>query len=175
MLTRARKTELVTELNEKFEKSKATFLVNCIGMNVDSITQLRKKLVGMGSEIKVVRNTLALRALENFEEEKNILESKMIGPNAFVFSYEDPSASAKALVEESKSSDHFEVKSGVMSGQELNAQKVEYLSKLPGKDELRAKLLGTLQAPAQNFVRVLNAVPSGLVNVLSAKKKDLET
>lgn len=174
MLTRARKEELVAELGGKFEKSKATFMVNCIGMNVESITELRKKLVGMGSEIKVIRNTLALRALEQFEAEKSVLGDKMTGTNAFVFSYEDPSASAKALVEQSKSSEHFKIKSGVMSGKELDAQKVEYLSSLPGKDELRAKLLATFLAPSQNFVRVLNAVPGGFVNVLSAKKKTLD-
>ena len=168
MLTRQRKAELIKDLSAKFEKSKAAFLVDFKGLSVEQVTQLRKELTGVGAEMKVVRNTLALRALADHETESGILAEKLVGTNAFVFAYEEAPAPAKTLTNLAKDMEHLKIKSGVMGGDELDENKIQFLSTLPGKDELRAKLLGTLQAPATGIVRILNAVPQGMVTVLKA-------
>lgn len=168
MLTRQRKAELIKDLSDKFEKSKAAFLVDFKGLSVEQVTQLRKELTGVGAEMKVVRNSLAIRALADHETESAILAEKLVGTNAFVFAYEEAPAPAKTLTGLSKDMEHLKIKSGVMGGDELDENKIKFLSTLPGKDELRAKLLGTLQAPASQLVRVLNAVPQGMVTVLKA-------
>ncbi len=169
MLTRARKAEMIKDLSDKFSKSKATFLVDFKGMDVEQVTNLRKTLNGVGAELKVVRNTLAKRALADHPDSESVLSDKMIGTNAFVFAYEEAPAPAKAITEFSKDVEALQIKTGVMGKDELDQNKIKFLSTLPGKDELRAKLLGTLQAPATQLARVIQAVPQGMLTVLQAK------
>lgn len=174
MLTREQKAEQIKGLSDSFGKAKASFLVDYKGMNVEQVTDFRKKLYEIGAELKVVRNTLAKRALSEFPTEKEGLDEHLVGTNAFVFAFEEASGAAKAISSYMKDVEQLKFKSGVMAGAVLDQKKMQYLATLPGKDELRAKLLGTLQAPASQFVRVLNAVPGGLVNVLSAYKDQKE-
>jgi large subunit ribosomal protein L10 len=168
LLTRQRKAELVKDLSNKFEQSKAAFLVDFKGLTVEQVTEVRKALRSVGSELKVARNTLAKRALADHEKESAILSDKLVGTNAFVFAFEEAPASAKTLTGFVKDLDHLKIKSGVMGGEELDENKINFLATLPGKDELRAKLLGTLQAPASQLARVISAVPTGMVTVLKA-------
>ncbi len=168
LLTRERKAEMIKGLSSRFERSKAAFLVDFKGLSVEQVTMLRKQLTKVGAELKVVRNTLAVRALADHKIESGVLESKLVGTNAFVFAYEEVSAPAKTLTQLAKDMENLKIKSGVMGGEELDDNKIKFLSTLPGKNELRAILLRTLQAPASQFVRVLNAVPQGVVTVLKA-------
>lgn len=168
MLTRERKAEMIKDLSDKFGKSKAAFLVDFKGLSVEQVTILRKQLTEVGAELKVVRNSLAIRALADHETESGILASKLVGTNAFVFAYEEAPAPAKALTSLAKDMENLKIKTGVMGGDELDENKIKFLSTLPGKDELRAMLLGTLQAPASQLVRTINAVPQGMVTVLKA-------
>ncbi len=170
MLTRAQKAERISQLSDNLSRAKATFLVDFNGMDVEQVTDLRKGLRNVDAEMKVVRNTLAKLALKNHPETDQALEGEFVGTNAFVFAYEDASASAKALTEFSKVVEALKVKTGVMEGQKLDAGRITYLATLPGKDELRAKLLSVFMAPATNAVRVMNAVPSGFLNVMNAYK-----
>jgi large subunit ribosomal protein L10 len=170
VLTRADKAERISKLSEKLSRAKATFLVDFTGMDVEQVTTLRKNLSRVDSEMKVVRNTLALLALKDHPETSSALESEMVGTNALVFAYEDASASAKALSEFSKDVEKLKLKTGVMEGEKLDADKIKYLATLPGKDELRAQLLALMMTPATNMVRVMNAAPSGFLNVLNAYK-----
>ncbi|MBX3021643.1 MAG: 50S ribosomal protein L10 [Bdellovibrionales bacterium] len=174
MITREDKAAEITSLSEKFGRSKAAFLVDFKGMDVESVTKLRKTLKPVNSEMKVVRNTLAIRALSDHPAIKPVLEDKLVGTNAIVFVYEDPSASAKALSTFGKDVEAFQLKSGVMDGAGLDEAGIKYLATLPGKNELRAMLLGTLAAPMSKFVRTLNAVPEGFVRVLNGQKEKLE-
>ena len=174
LITREDKQQEVTSLSEKFGRSKAAFLVDFKGMDVESVTKLRKTLKPIHSEMKVVRNTLAIRALNDHPVIKPALENKLVGTNAIVFVYEDPSASAKALSNFGKEVEAFQLKSGVMDGAALDEQGIKYLATLPGKNELRAQLLGTLSAPMTKFLGTLQAVPAGFVRVLNAKKENLE-
>lgn len=170
MLTRAQKTERISQLSDRLGKAKATFLVDFIGMNVEQVTTLRKTLSKSDSELKVVRNTLAKLALKDHPDADTALDGEFTGTNAFVFAYEDPSASAKALADFSKEVEALKLKTGVMEGQKLDGDKIKYLATLPSKDELRAKLLSVMNAPSTKMVRLMNAVPSGFLNVMNAYK-----
>jgi large subunit ribosomal protein L10 len=170
MITRADKEQEIKVLAEKFAKAKAAFIVDFKGLKVEQVTDLRKKLHPAESEMKVVRNTLAKRALLQYPEMGNALSSSFKGTNAIVFAYGDVSASAKTLSTFSKDVEVFQLKSGVMDGKVLNEDRIKFLSTLPGKDQLRAQFLGVLNAPGSKLVRTINEVPSALVRVLAAKK-----
>lgn len=170
MLTRAEKGERISALSEKLSRSKAAFVVDFIGMNVEQVTSLRKSLAKSDCEMRVVRNTLARRALMDHPDAEKALDGELVGTNAFIFAYSDASATAKALTEYAKDIEALKIKTGVMDGQKLDSEKIKYLATLPGKDELRAQLLALMMAPATNMVRVINAVPSGFLNVMNAYK-----
>src|SRR5690606_30554918 len=97
MMTKERKAQEIASISEKFGRSKAAFLVDFKGMDVENVTKLRKLLRPVESEMKVVRNTLAIRALADHPQMKAPLENELVGTNAVVFAYSDPSAAAKAL------------------------------------------------------------------------------
>jgi large subunit ribosomal protein L10 len=168
LIKREDKQKEITSLSEKFGRSKAAFLVDFKGMDVESVTKLRKTLKPIQSEMKVVRNTLAIRALADHPTIKPALEDKFVGTNAVIFAYEDPSAAAKALTTFGKDVEAFQLKSGIMDGAALDAKGITYLATLPGKNELRAQLLGVLAAPMTKFLGTLQAVPGGFVRVLNA-------
>lgn len=173
MMTRAEKAEKVNVIAEKFSKAKAAFLVDFKGMKVEQVTSLRKKLHPVESEMQVVRNTLAEKALEKHPAIGKVLSSVLRGTNAIVFAYGDVSASAKVLATFAKDVELLQLKVGVMENSALDQDKIKYLATLPGKDVLRAQFLGLLQAPMSKFVGTLNAVPSGFVRVLAAQKEKL--
>ena len=170
MMTRATKEQEISALKEKFSKAKAAFLVDFKGMKVEQVTSLRKKLFPVESEMKVVRNTLALRALSDYPESKAALENSFTGTNAIVFAYGDVSASAKTLSQFAKDVEIFQLKTGVMENQKMDASRIQYLATLPSKDVLRAQFLGVLNAPATKLARTIKEVPASFVRVLAAKK-----
>lgn len=170
-MDRAQKVEVISGISDRLQRSAAAFLVDFKGMNVEQVTGLRKKLAEVDAEMKVVRNTLAKRALADYPAESDALSSEFVGTNAFIFAYGDASAPAKALSEFAKDVEHLEVKAGVMDGEKLDEDRIKYLADLPPEEVLRAQLLGVLAAPAGKFVRTLSAVPSGFARVLNAYKE----
>jgi large subunit ribosomal protein L10 len=170
MITRTIKEQEIKTLAEKFAKSKAAFIVDFKGMKVEQVTDLRKRLHPAEAEMKVVRNTLAKRALKDYPQIDSALSSHFRGTNAIVFSYGDVSAAAKTLANFSKDVEVFQLKTGAMDGKALDENKIKFLATLPGKDQLRAQLLGVLSAPASKLARTLNEVPASLARVLAAKK-----
>jgi len=169
MMTRATKEQEVKALGEKFAKAKAAFIVDFKGMRVEQVTDLRKKLHPAESEMKVVRNTLAIRALKAYPDMEKAIGSSLKGTNALVFAYGDITAAAKTLANFAKDVEIFQLKTGVMDGQQLDENKIKFLSTLPGKDQLRAQLLAVFNAPASKLVRTMNEVPSAFARVLKAK------
>lgn len=174
MITRADKAEEIASLSEKFGRAKAAFLVDFKGMSVEQVTDLRKKLFPIESEMKVVRNTLAIRALKDHPASEEALADSFVGNNAVVFAFGEAPASAKALQDFAKIVELLQVKVGVMEGKKLDANGIAALANLPSKEVLRAQFLGVLQAPMSKFVGTLNAVPSGFVRVLAAQKDKQE-
>lgn len=174
LVTREDKAAEITALSDRFGRAKAAFLVDYKGMDVESMVKLRKQLHPLKSEMKVVRNTLAIRALADHPSTKTALENNLVGTNAIVFAFEDPSAAAKALSKFGDDVEAFELKSGVMDGSALDKAGIKYLATLPGKNELRAQLLGLFAAPMTKLLGTMQAVPAGFVRVLNAKaeKKD---
>lgn len=170
MNTRAEKATEIASLSEKFGRSKAAFLVDFKGMTVEQVTSLRKKLVPVDSEMKVVRNTLAVRALMDHPQSESAIKDSFVGNNAIVFAFGEAPATAKALADFAKEVELLQLKAGVMDGTKLDANGIKALANLPSKEVLRAQLLGVLQAPMSKFVGTLNAVPSGFVRVLAAHK-----
>lgn len=172
MNTRAEKAEEIKSLSEKFGRAKAAFLVDFKGMTVEQVTSLRKKLVPVESEMKVVRNTLAVRALiENPKSE--VLKDSLVGNNAIIFAFGEAPAAAKALSEFATDVELLQLKVGVMDGSKLDVNGIKALANLPSKEVLRAQFLGVLQAPMGKFVQTLNAVPSGFARVLGAQRDKL--
>lgn len=167
-MDRAQKEQEVAHLSEKFSQAKAAFLVDFKGMNVEQVTKLRKGLFSVQSEMRVVRNTLAKRALKNHPSHDEALSESLVGTNAVIFTYGDAAASAKALTEFSKEVEALDVKVGIMDGQALDKSTITYLATLPPMEVLRAQLLGTLAAPMQKFVSTLAAPATNFVCLLKA-------
>ncbi|MCK6598446.1 MAG: 50S ribosomal protein L10 [Bdellovibrionaceae bacterium] len=171
MITRADKENEIKVISDKLAKSKAAFIVDFKGMKVDQVTDLRKKLHPVESEMKVVRNTLAKRALKDFPVMSDAVSTTFKGTNALVFAYGDVAAAAKTLSMFAKDIEVFQLKSGVMDGRKLDEKSINFLATLPGKDQLRAQFLALLNTPATQLVRTINEVPTALARVLKAKSE----
>lgn len=167
-MNRQSKQELVAELAERLKVTKAAFLADYRGLNVEKATELRRKLRAAGVEYRVVKNTLLRLAAQGTPVA--CLDAELKGPTAVALVTGDPVAPAKALVEFAKANQKFELKAGMLDGKLLQAADVKALAELPSREVLLAKLLGTLNAPTGNFVGVLAAIPRSLVQVLSAIK-----
>jgi len=170
MMTRERKAQEISDLSERFGRSKAAFLVDFKGLNVEQVTRLRKTLTPLDSEMKVVRNTLAKRALMDHPEMETAISEAFVGTNAIVFAFGDATAPAKALAEFEKEIEELQVKTGVMDGKALDENQIKFLATLPSKAELRAQFLGVLSAPMSKFLGTLEAAPAGMLRLLSAYK-----
>ncbi len=174
MITREDKAQEISALAESFGRAKAAFLVDFKGMTVEQVTNLRKKLFPIESEMKVVRNTLALRALADHPKTHSALQNDFVGTNAVVFAFGEAPVVAKALSDFAKDVESLQLKVGALEGARLDAKGIKALASLPSKEVLRAQFLGVLQAPMSTFVRTLSAVPGGFVRVLAAQKDKTE-
>ena len=166
-MNRDNKQELVTEMHERLTRAKAVFLADFRGMSVGKATILRNELRGASVEYKVFKNTLLDRASQGTDME--CLSPYLTGPTAIAISYDDPVGAAKVLSKFAKDPQgKFVLKVGVLSGKLLDIKQIQALAELPSREVLLAKMLGSMQAPATNFVGVLAALPGSLVRVLDA-------
>ena len=164
---RPEKQYLVDEVNEHLNKSDYVYLANYERITVDETAELREKLAEHDAEFHVVKNTIFNVAAQ--AKELPDLGEYLNGPTAIIVGGNNPSGVAKALGEFFKKKDKVEVKAGILNEKALDKAQIEALAKLPGLESLRAQLLGLLTQPGTGLVRVLNAVPQGVVNVLQAK------
>jgi len=165
---KAEKTEMIAALLEKVNASPFLLVVDYTGLTVDKFEELRKRLRKAGAEMHVYKNNLIRKAAEQAGYPAELNDS-LSGQSAFVTGEKDVCAAAKVMKTFAKEFEKPQVKAGVLDGQYLAAEGVQALADLPSREVLLAKLLGTLQAPAGQLVRLLNEPAASLARVLQAK------
>ena len=164
---RPEKKYLVEEASAHLDKSDYVYLANYERITVDETAELRASLAEHDAEFHVVKNTIFGVAAE--EKQLPDLSEHLNGPTAIIVGGNNPAGVAKVLNKFFKAKAKVDLKVGVMEDKTLTREQIEILAKLPGIEALRAQLLGLLMQPGTSLVRVLNAVPQNLVNVLQAK------
>ena len=165
------KKQVVEDVSAVVSNAQAAVIAEYRGMTVEQMKVLRREAHENNVHVRVVKNTLLRRAVQ--DTDFSCLDELLVGPLAFAAS-EDPVAVAKVLNKYAKEYDAFEIKGGSMSGSLLSEGDIKALAQLPSRDELLAKLMGTMQAPVAKFVQTLNEVPTkfarGLAAVRDAKE-----
>lgn len=161
------KEALVAEIREKFDGATAVILADYRGLSVKDMQALRVKLREAGAETHVYKNSLSLIAVTDLGLQEGLTEL-LQGPTMFVFAPEDPVAPAKALVNFAKEHEALEIKGGLMEKAPLDAAGVKAVAALPSREELIAKLLGSMQNPLVGVVRVLNGPAEAFARVVKA-------
>ncbi len=172
-MNRAEKTELASALKEKFSKANLAVFVDYKGLTSSKADDLRRKLRSQKTEVKVLKNNVARLVTKDGgigAGPKEVMEN-LVGPTMVAFSFGDMAAVAKAIHQFSTENEEFRIKDSLMGDRRISAKDVEELAKLPSREVLLAKFLGTLNAPVTGFVSVLAAVPRSLLNVLVALEK----
>ena len=150
------KAQKVNEIKEKMQKAKSLVLVNYQGINVEQDTELRSTLRKNNVEYKVYKNTMVTRAAQELGIEG--MEQYLEGPVSMAFGYDDETTAAKLIADFAKASKKLEIKGGYVDGKVYDADLMNQLAKIPNKEVLIAKFLGSIKSPLSNLVYMLNAV-----------------
>lgn len=170
-LNREEKAAVIEEVSAQVAQAGSIVLAEYRGLTVEKITQLRKQARESGVYLRVLKNTLVRRAVKDTPYEK--LADQMVGPLIYGISA-DPVAPAKLIASFAKANDQLVVKGGAMPNVVMDVAGVQALATMPSREELLAKLLGTMQAPVATFVRTLNEVPTKFVRGLAAVRDKQE-
>jgi len=168
-LNREEKAAVVDEVGAQVATAQAIIVAEYRGLEVGSITALRKQARESGVYLRVLKNTLARRAVAGTPFEG--LTDKMVGPLIYGIS-KDPVSAAKVLSDFAKSNDKLSVKAGSMAHFVMDANGVKALASMPSREELLSTLMATMQAPVAKFVRTLNEVPGKFVRTVAALRDE---
>ncbi|NHC63240.1 50S ribosomal protein L10 [Paenalcaligenes suwonensis] len=170
-LNREEKAVVIEDVAAQVAQAQSIIIAEYRGLDVASVTVLRKKARESGVYLRVLKNTLVRRALvdTSFQD----LSTQLVGPLMYAISA-DPVAAAKVMSDFAKSNDALVIKGGAMPNSLLDVNGVKALATMPSRDELLAKLLGTMQAPVTQFVRTLNEVPTKFARALAAVRDQKE-
>jgi large subunit ribosomal protein L10 len=160
------KKAIVAEVNETATSALSLVIADARGVNVTKMTALRATARENQVMLRVIRNTLAKRALEGTDYE--CVSDTLVGPSLFGFSMEDPGAAARLFKDFAKENDKFEVKALSISGKLLGADQLDVLAKMPTREQALSMLMSVMQAPVTKLVQTVNEVPSKLVRTLAA-------
>ncbi|MCD6361628.1 MAG: 50S ribosomal protein L10 [Armatimonadetes bacterium] len=160
------KKQLVAQVRERLADTSSIYLMEFPGLTVAQISELRRRIIDAGGRMYVIKNRLFKRAIEGTEFEP--LADVLIGPNAATFCGDDPIGPLKALAEFLDENEMPPVKAGLVEGRLLSDAELDRLSKIPGRDELIAMVVGGIGGPVTDFVFTINALVSDLVYTLQA-------
>ena len=166
------KEAIVAEVNQAAGKALSAVVADYRGLTVGEMTELRAKARSSGVYLKVIRNTLAKRAMEGTDYE--CLKTALVGPTLVAFSQQDPGAAARLLKEYSKTFVRLEVKALSIGGELLDADQLDRVATLPTRDEALSLLMAVMQAPITKLARTLKEVPAKLVRTVAAVRDQKE-
>jgi large subunit ribosomal protein L10 len=165
------KQAVVAEVAAQLAKAQAVIVAEYRGLDVARVTQLRSKARKSGLYLRVLKNTLARRAVKGTPFEQ--LSDQMVGPLMYGIAA-DPVAGAKVIAEFAKENELFVIRGGAMANTKMSDKDVKALALLPSREELLAKLMGTMQAPVAKLVRTMNEVPGKFARTLAAYRDSKE-
>ena len=171
-MNRTEKQEVISQLHELMVKAKAAILAEPRGLDVATVTELRKKFRDAQVDYKIVKNTLAQRAAKGTPVEA--LADKFVGPTALIMSYADVVAPAKILVDFAKDREKLAIRTGVVEGQVIDLKGIQALARMPGLQELRSQIANVIAQPAVRLVRMIATPGQQLAQVVNARKDQLE-
>lgn len=167
-MNKSEKTKFVEDIGEKFRKANATFVAECQGIEAVEMNAMRKAFRDASVELRVVRNTLAKRAVSGSCYEH--LAGKFVGSTAIAFSYKDAAAAAKVAVQFAKDQPKFKIKAGSLGDKQIGIAEIKGLAELPPRGVLLGRLLGSMNAPITGIVMVWSGVPRKFLYALNAIK-----
>ena len=170
-LNRTEKEEVIGQLHEKMARAKAAILAEPKGLDVATVTELRKKCREAQVEYKIVKNTLAQRAAKGTSLEA--LAKSFVGPTALIMSYADVVAPAKIISDFAKDRENFAIRTAVIEGKVVDAKGIQALAKMPGIQELRGQIAAMIAQPATKLARMIGTPGQQLAQVVKARQDQL--
>jgi large subunit ribosomal protein L10 len=165
-LNKQEKEEVIRQMADKLKKAKGAFLVSYQGLDVETMTALRKELRKHQVEFQVVKNRLLKRASQ--DTGTAVIQEHFVGPCALAITYDDVATPAKVLIEQEKKSEHLKIKIGQIAGKVVQLEGIKKLAGLPSREVLLAQTLSAMQAVPASLVRTLNGILTKLMFALKA-------
>lgn len=169
-MKRSEKEQIIAEVTEQLSRAKSMYFADFTGITVEQINELRREFRKSNIDYRVVKNTLAKKALENVTGYDKVYD-KLVGPTAIAIGFDDPVAPARIMKKFRDKHQKLNVKVCVLEHQVYEGTQLDYIAKLPSRNELIAGILGSIQAPVTGVVGVLAAVMRDLVSVIDAIEK----
>jgi len=169
MLSKETKQEVINQISERFKSNPSVFVLEYKGLTVKELENVRKELKQTNSELKIVKNTLLMKAAEDTDASQ--LNDLFVGSTAVAFCENDSAAAAKVFVKSAKDYELFNIKGGLFEGKFVSLEEIETISKLPSRVELIAQFMGLLNSPMTNVLYSLQNMQTKFLYALEALKE----